>query len=82
MAKVSKAECLLTGLSPEQREAFQKEFRKSEKLIILLKQILDNRIGTFARVDINDTNWSQKRAYYDGRVSEIEYLIKLFTVTE
>lgn len=79
---VSKAEALLTGLSQEEKENFQKECRKADKFLVLLGKIIDNRMKMQSQISIDDPQWVVKRAYYDGKSSELAYLSKLFSVKE
>jgi hypothetical protein len=68
------------GLSKDDKEKLANYFTNSSFLLDKLKDICYNRILELESAqdsDFDNPNWAFKRAYKDGRVTELRYIIDL-----
>lgn len=72
--------------SPEEKEKVKTLILNSEPLLELLRGILENRkiggMAAFTEKNYENSNWAHLQAHRNGRLEEIEYMIKMLTLKD
>lgn len=71
--------------TPEEKEKVQALVLNSEPLLDLLRQILEMRkmgMTAFTEKNYENPSWAHLQAHRNGRIEEIDYLLKLLTPKE
>ena len=71
--------------TPEDIESFQKRLINCKDLLDRLKNICYNRaqiINSTSIKDFDTPNWALKRAYEDGQVQGLNYVIQLLSLDQ
>jgi len=75
------------GMSPEDKESFLSTLSNSTIVTSRIKVILFKKREELYRMQVReaeftDASWAYKQAYYNGRISAIEEVLKLFGALE
>lgn len=70
----------------EQKQEIYNQVVGSYKALELLKGIIfkrrDNLIGSPSEDDYKNTSWANLQAHRNGRLQELDYIIKLLTISD